>query len=242
LRKTTILLRGTVIMSILKKIFTAVRGGAREAGEAIVDANGIRIFEQEIKDAENAIRKAKYSLTEVMAQEMQTKRKVTSLKDNVTQHENYTTQALDKGDESLALELAEKIAEYENDLGEQEEILSGLTGQVGALKQQIKTAEKTIKENQRQLSMVKTTESVQKATMAVQDSLVTQNSSFTSGRESLERIKKRQQMRADQMKAAQVLEDEGGDGDLKQRMEAAGIGEQKTKANDVLARLKAKKH
>ena len=36
-------------MSILKKLFTAVRGGAREAGEAIVDANGIRIFEQEIE-------------------------------------------------------------------------------------------------------------------------------------------------------------------------------------------------
>ena len=38
-------------MSVFKKIMTALRGGAREAGEAIVDANGIRIFEQEIKDA-----------------------------------------------------------------------------------------------------------------------------------------------------------------------------------------------
>ena len=38
-------------MSVLKKIMTAVRGGAREVGELIVDANGTRIFEQEIKDA-----------------------------------------------------------------------------------------------------------------------------------------------------------------------------------------------
>ncbi len=34
-------------MSIFKKIMTAVRGGATEVGEAIVDANGTRIFEQE---------------------------------------------------------------------------------------------------------------------------------------------------------------------------------------------------
>ena len=35
-------------MSILKKIATAFRGGAREIGELVVDANGTRIFEQEI--------------------------------------------------------------------------------------------------------------------------------------------------------------------------------------------------
>jgi phage shock protein A len=65
-------------MSILKKLFTAVRGGAREAGEAIVDANGIRIFEQEIADAQNALHRAKKSLTEVMAKEMQTKRSLST--------------------------------------------------------------------------------------------------------------------------------------------------------------------
>ena len=42
-------------MSIFKKIITAVRGGAREAGEAVVDANATRIFEQEIRDSEKHI-------------------------------------------------------------------------------------------------------------------------------------------------------------------------------------------
>ena len=42
-------------MSIFKKIITAVRGGATEAGEAIVDANSTRIFEQEIRDSEKHI-------------------------------------------------------------------------------------------------------------------------------------------------------------------------------------------
>ena len=47
-------------MSILKKIATAFRGGAREVGELIVDANGTRIFEQEIKDAQDHMHKAKH--------------------------------------------------------------------------------------------------------------------------------------------------------------------------------------
>ena len=37
-------------MSILKKLFTAVRGGAREAGEAIVDANGCLLYTSDAAD------------------------------------------------------------------------------------------------------------------------------------------------------------------------------------------------
>jgi len=49
-------------MSILRKIMTAVRGGAREVGELVVDANGTRIFEQEIQDAKTHLNKAKHDL------------------------------------------------------------------------------------------------------------------------------------------------------------------------------------
>lgn len=227
-------------MSILKKMFTALRGGVREVGESIVDANGIRIFEQEIEDARNALNKAKTSLTEVMAKEMQTKRKIASLERNVREHEEYAQQALAKGDEALALEIAEKIAEFENDRVEQDGILSTFTKSVAALKQQIKQAESTIKENQRQLSMVKTTDSVQKATMSVNQTLVNNNSSMASAKASLERIKQRQQDRQDQLHAAQELDDQATGADLKAKMEAAGIGSKST-GNDILERLRAKR-
>ena len=226
-------------MSVLKKLMTALRGGVREIGDSVVDANSVRIFEQEIKDAEDAIMEAKEGLTEVMAQEMQAKRQVSSLSEEIQTHEEYVAQALDKNNEALAVDLAEKVADFENQQEEQESIRKGLTDQVASLKQHIKAAEKTIKENKRQLSMVKTTESLQKATMAVQDSLVSKNSAFTSGRESLERIKSRQQMRADQLAASYELANEDTNADLNERMEAAGIGPQKTQASDVLNRVKA---
>ena len=97
-------------MSILKKIMTAIRGGAREIGELVVDSNGTRIFEQEIKDAQSHLNKARQDLTEVMAKQMQAGRKVESLKSEIAEHEGYAGQALDKGDEALALEIADKIA------------------------------------------------------------------------------------------------------------------------------------
>lgn len=186
-------------MSILKKLFTAVRGGAREVGESIVDANGIRIFEQEIADAKNALAKAKKSLTEVMAKEMQTKRKLASLEDSIIEHENYAGEALEKGNEALAVEIAEKISEFEDERAEHQQVLDGFSKHVILLKQQIKEAEKSIKENQRQLTMVKTTDSVQKATMAVNSTLNTNESSMVNARQSLERIKQRQQDRQDQL-------------------------------------------
>ncbi|MCJ8268723.1 MAG: PspA/IM30 family protein [Psychrosphaera sp.] len=228
-------------MSILSKIFTALKGGAREAGEAIVDANGIRIFEQEIADAQNALTNAKKNLTEVMAKEMQTKRKVTALNDSISEHETFAGQALEKGDEAMAMEIAEKIAEFENDKVELDEVLATYSSSVTALKSQVKEAEKTIKENQRQLSMVKTTESVQKATMAVNSTLASNNSSMGSAKASLERIKQRQADRNDQLAAAKTLDNEENGTDLKDRMAAAGIGDTKSKGSDILARLKAKK-
>ena len=61
-------------MSILKNILTAIRGGASEVGEAVVDANAMRILGQEIRDAETAITQAKQSLTGLKASEIKLKR------------------------------------------------------------------------------------------------------------------------------------------------------------------------
>lgn len=227
-------------MSILKKLFTAVRGGAREVGQAIVDANGIRIFEQEIADAQNALQQAKKHLTEVMAKEMQTKRRIAALNDSINEHENYAGEALAKGNEGLALEIANKIGEFEAEKAEQEQVLGTFSQHIVTLKQQIVQAEKTIKENQRQLSMVKTTESVQKATMAINDTLNVNDSSMVSARQSLERIKQRQQDRQDQLNAAKQLESATDGSDLKAKMAEAGIGSQNPSSNDILARIKAK--
>lgn len=227
-------------MSIFKKIMTAIRGGATEVGEAIVDANATRIFEQEIRDAENHLTQAKRDLTGVMAQQMAASREVDRIKRDISEHEGYATQALEKGDETLALAVAEKIANLENELHTQQQALDSFEGNAERLKELVKKSERQIAEYKRQLSMVKTTESVQKATSAITDNFSSSNSKLLNAKDSLERIKAKQQKFDDQMKAAEVLESENSDNSLEAKLKAAGIGQTDNNANSVLERIKAK--
>jgi len=227
-------------MSILKKIMTAVRGGAREVGEAIVDSQGTRIFEQEINDSEKHLNQAKRDLTDVMARQMQTSREVNRLEESISEHEGYALQAMEKGDESLALEIAEKIASLEAEKGEQQSALDSYSSHVERLKDLVRKTERHIKDYQRQLAMVKTTESVQKATNAVTENFAGSNSKLLSARESLERIQKKQQNFDDRLKAAEELQNEQSDKPLADRMKAAGIGKVTEDASSVLERLRNK--
>ncbi len=228
-------------MGILNKIMTAFRGGATEAGQAIVDANSTRIFEQEIRDAEKHLTKAKRELTDVVAKEMQASREVERIKRSITEHEGYATQALEKGNEALALEVAEKIAQLDSELAEQQAANDSFTAHATRLKELVRKTERQLTDYQRQLSMVKTTESVQKATATITDSFASSNSKLLNAKDSLERIKARQQQFDDRLKAAETLEDENSDKSLQAKLAEAGIGEQKSDANAVLDRLKNRK-
>ena len=228
-------------MSVLNKIWTALRGGVREMGDAIVDSNGIRIFEQEIIDAKNSIQQAKTNLTEVMARKMQAERKVSKLVEDIRTHEGYASKALDQSDETLALEVAGKIATFETDKREQDAIVARLTGQVEQLKAHIKKAEKLIADHERELSIVRTTESVQKATEQVVENVAANHSTLNTARESLERIKARQELKQDQLEAGELLDKEFAGNDLDSKLEEAGIKGEAASAADILARIKAGK-
>jgi len=228
-------------MSLMKKIFTAIRGGAREAGEAIVDANSIRILEQEIKDAEHHVAKARQDLTAVMAKEMQANREIEGLQKQISEYEGYAINALNKSDESLATEIAEKIAGLEAELTAQQEIKTSFSANAERLKELLKKTERQLAEYKRQLVMVKTTDSVQKATSAISDNFTNSNSKMMSATESLERIRAKQKEFDDKLKAAEALDAEDSDASLEAKMKQAGIGPQTTSASSVLERIRAKK-
>lgn len=228
-------------MKVLSKLMTAIRGGAREVGESIVDANAVRIFEQEIVDSKNHIKKAKDSLTSVMAEKMQAARKVDAIQNDIAANEGYAEKALSKGDEALALEVAQKIAQLESELADQQGVQQTCALHVEKLKGQIQAAERQIVENERQLNMIKTTESVHKATAAISDNFAQSGSKLVNAKESLERIKKRQEMREDKLKAAEELNSENFDKSLNDKLKDAGIMDSgSSSANAVLERLKNK--
>lgn len=229
-------------MNILKKIITALRGGTREIGEAIIDSQGTRIFAQEIEDAKESLAKAKHDLTEVMAKEMQTTRQMESLKANIAKNEGFVADALSKGEEDLALEIAEKVAGLEAELATLGEAKARYTAHVEKLKTLMESAEKQLTEYDRQLTMVKTTENVQKATATITENFIASNSTLLSAKESLERIRAKQADFDDRFLAAEQLESEASGAKLEDKMKAAGIGEETANAKAVLARIKARQN
>jgi len=228
-------------MNLFNKLLTALRGAVTETGEAIVDSQGIRILEQEIRDAKEHVNRAKDSLTEVIAEQMAVQRKVNSLYASIGEHEHYASQALEKNDEALALEIAEKIVALSNELDAQAAVLESLDNNIVIMKQSIAATERKIQGMDRELTLVKTTESVHKANEAVAARFSGSSSSLLSATESLERIKAKQQKKIDQMQAALSIQQEENGDRLQAKLQAAGIATNKASASDILERLRIKR-
>lgn len=228
-------------MSVIKKLVTLLRGSTRELGQSLVDANATRIYEQEIIDAKASVNEAKGELTGVMAKEKQSAREIERLQADIRRHEDLAVQALDKANEPLALEVAERVAALEAELAEQTQAHAAYAVQVNRLKDLIRAAEERVREHEREIGIAKTTESVYRATQKISDSMGASGSKLVSARESLERIKKRHDELADRMAAAEELDAEFGHRALERKLAEAGIGDSpKARAADVLARIRAR--
>ena len=97
-------------MAVWNKLVTALRGAAHEAGEAVTDSQALRILDQEIRDADNDLSKSREALAEIMAKQKLAAGKLQTTQSRLAEYEGYTVKALDTGDETLALEVAGKVA------------------------------------------------------------------------------------------------------------------------------------
>lgn len=228
-------------MSVLKDLMQAVRGGANELGEAIVDANAVRILEQEIRDAETAISSAKQSLTRMKSSEIRLKRDLSTLSADIADYEQKAIAALNAGEEALATEVAERIAELEGEREDKAGEQAALNTEVNKIHSMIKARERTIQKNKRELDKVRTVQELQRATQSVSRNFAATGSKGHRVSQALDRVKAKQQNWQDRMEAGEWLESQEGVDDIDAKLKAKGIGTSGTSAgSDVLARLKAK--
>ncbi len=228
-------------MSIWAKVATAIRGGVSEAGEAIVDNQALRILDQEIRDADDEMGKSKEALTGIIAKRKLADKKVASLKSSLAEYEGYAMQALDKGDDGLAVEIAEKIAGLETELLAEESVGKAFADSEGQLRKTVSLTESNLKRLKQQVDTVKATEIVQKSQAAVAARHSGVGSSMGSALESLERLKTKQAERAAKFEAASELAESTEEVSLDAKLKAAGIVDGGASGGDVLARLKAKR-
>ncbi len=228
-------------MSIWAKVATAIRGGVSEAGEAIVDNQALRILDQEIRDADDEMGKSKEALTGIIAKRKLADKKVANLKSSLAEYEGYAMQALDKGDDGLAVEIAEKIAGLETELLGEEGLAKSFADSEGQLRKTVSLTESNLKRLKQQVDTVKATEIVQKSQAAVAARHSGVGSSMGSALESLERLKTKQAERAAKFEAASELAESTEEVSLDAKLKAAGIVDGGASGGDVLARLKAKR-
>ncbi|MDR2689459.1 MAG: PspA/IM30 family protein [Azoarcus sp.] len=228
-------------MSVIGKLVTLLRGSARELGDSIIDANGVRIYEQELVDAREAIAKAKEELTGIMAKEMQSAREIERGRAEIARLEALAVEALDKDKENLAEEVAAKVADQEAELERQVQAHAEYALHAARLKDLIKLSEAKIREHAREVQMTRATESVYKATQSISENIGSSGSKLISAKESLERIKKRHEDLADRMVAADTLEKEFSTKALEQKLAEAGIGDEAHRKDKIMERIRARR-
>lgn len=226
-------------MSIFTKLVTLFRGSAHDAGAAVVDKNAIRILDQEIRDADAALGRARDDLAALVARRRMLEKELANLRDQAGRYESSARAALTKGDEALAREVAQRIADLETEFTTKEPQLAEMKAAEQRMHETIAQTQQRVENLRREIDVVKVNESVQRAQAAVASRGAGAQAALGSAADSLKRIKERQAIQEERFKAAAELEDRRTGADLDAKLKAAGILPGHASADDILARLKA---
>ena len=222
-------------MAIWSKLFTLGRASAHEATAAVVDANALRILDQEIRDADKAQGKARDDLAGLVARRRILEAEVESFRVQASKYEASARAAVAKGDMDLARQVAQRIADLEQEVAMKAPQVADMRQAEEQIHTAIAATDRKIEQLRREVDVVRVNESVQKAQATVAASGA--GSSLGSAAESLARIRERQMIRGEKIRAAGELEDRRTGADLDEKLRLAGILPGQSSADDVLARL-----
>jgi phage shock protein A len=226
-------------MSVWKKLFTAVKGSANEAAQAVVDTQAIKILEQEIRESKEELRKSDHARTQILAKCKISQQKVDGLNKSIAEYEEHARKAIDT-DRQLALDCAQRVAELRGQLETEQSYLDQFVKSEKQLAANIGQAKNNLRRLEQQVDMVKATESVQRAQVSVSSSHLGANSKMKTATESLARIQEKQNLRSAELEAAEELAASESTDDLEKRLAGAGIKGGKSSADDELARILGK--
>ncbi|PSF05515.1 hypothetical protein C7H09_14525 [Marinobacter fuscus] len=226
-------------MSIWRKLNTLFRASAQEPVARLVDANDIRIFEQELRDAEQAIARSKRELAHLMAEKKRLEQDNTGLQSAINKREQQASQALAQNEETLALELANLIAEDEAFLQRQQQQHARLQQQESELRRQLRESGRALKHFHSEMRLAKANRHAEQVTRQLRGHATGLHSHMEDLNVSADRIRARQ-TEAEYVEAALTeLDQEQRNGGLDARLKAAGIDNGANDGAKVLARLRA---
>lgn len=224
--------------NILSDLITAGKRLFSKAGESVVDANAINIIEQRIRDAEHELNESNDQLASIMAKRKVKADEIVGKKTKMDEYGKYIKAALEKGNESLARETAEKFAQLENEVNTIQKSIDTFDTNIKSIKERNRAAEDIIKQSTTRIDMLKANEAVIDASAAVSDAHSGAESSLSKALETADKLEQKQKERIAQIDAASELASDKSGASLDQKLKDAGIITTTVVVDDVLARFK----
>jgi len=150
-------------------ILTLIRGRAHDAEQAFIDRNAMPLLAQQIRDAANAIQSARRAVAIAVAQNEQEKSQFSGIGGRIADLETRAVAALQKGNDELARQAAEAIAQLEAERDASEKAQAQFTQTIDKLKATVRASEARLQELQRGERLARATEQTQKLTAACDD-------------------------------------------------------------------------
>lgn len=227
---------------MFRTVLTLFRGSVAAAGEELEDRAALLILDQQMRDAAAAVERSKRSLALAIAGDQQEGRRLDATNARIADLELRATAALDGGREDLAREAAQAIANLEADRDAAMTARTLFASEITRMKRQVANAEARITELERGRRIARASEAVRALRRGGIEAARPYESTLPEAENTLKRLRERQIEAQAASDALIELDAATGPQATAEKLAEQGFGPRlKTTADDVLARLNAKR-
>ena len=218
-------------------ILTLIRGRAYDAEQAFIDRNAMPLLAQQIRDAAGAIQSARRAVAIAVAQNEQDKSQHAAIVGRIADLETRAVAALQKGNDELARQAAEAIAELEAERDSSEKAQAQFATTIAKLKATVRSSEARLQGLQRGERLARATEQTQKLDAVCNDGSGLAN--LDEAEETLARLRAYQDRCEIATSALKEMDAANRPAIIIEKLANAGFGAPLgPSADDVLARLR----
>jgi phage shock protein A len=228
---------------MFKTVLTIFRGSVAAADEELQDRTALLVLDQQMRDAASAVERSKRSLALAIAGDQQEGRRLEATNARIADLEVRATAALEGGREDLAREAAQAIANLEADRDAAMTARTLFASEITRLKRHVASAEARITELDRGRRLARASEAVRSLRRSGIEAVRPYESTLPEAEATLKRLRERQMEAQAADDALFEIDTASGPLATAEKLAEQGFGPRiKSTADDVLARLNAKRH
>lgn len=227
---------------MFKTVLTLFRGTVAVAEEELQDRTALVILDQQMRDAAAAVDRSKRTLALAIAGDQQEGRRLEATHARIADLEVRASAALEGGREDLAREAAQAIANLEAERDAAMTARTLFASEITRLKRHVASAEARIAELDRGRRLARASEAVRSLRRSGIEAARPYESTLPEAEATLKRLRERQMESQAADEALFEIDTASGPLVVAERLAEQGFGPRmKSTADDVLARLKAKR-